>query len=73
MRWQGARDLIRWIGTWSILGGALAVELLRVRRLRRQVAELSGEVVAGGRGAESVPETRFDDRDEAHKGGARYD
>lgn len=73
MRWQGAQDLIRRIGTWSILGGALVVELLQVRRLRRQVAELSNDVAAGGRGAESVPETRFDDRDETHKSGARYD
>lgn len=75
MRWQSARNLIRRIGTWSLLGAgaALAVELLRIRRLRRQAADLSSDAAAGGRGTESVPETRFQERDETHKSGARYD
>jgi hypothetical protein len=70
---QGVLNRVGWMGAWSLLAGALAVELFQTRRLRRRVEELSSEVAAGGIAAEAVPETRFEDRDEAHQSGARYD
>jgi hypothetical protein len=70
---QGVLNRAGWMGAWSLLAGVLAVEAFRARRLRRRVEELSSEVAADGRAAEAVPETRFDDRDEAHRSGARYD
>lgn len=70
---QGILNRMGWMGVWSLLAGALAVEAFRARRLRRRVEELSSEVAAGESVAEAVPETRFDDRDETHQGGARYD
>ena len=69
----GALNRVGWMGAWSLLAGALAVEAFQSRKLRRRVEELSSEVAGGGSAAETVPETRFDDRDEAHQSGARYD
>ena len=73
MSQQGVLNRVGWMGAWSLLAGALAIEAFRTSRLRRRVEELSSEVAAGGSAAEAMPETRFDDRDEAHQGGARYD
>ncbi len=70
MGWLGALGRIGSIGAWSLLAGALALKLLQSRRLRRRVKEPFTEAA---RAAEAVPETRFEDRDEAHRGGARYD
>ncbi len=73
MGWLGALSRVGSIGAWSLLAGALALKLFQSRRLRRRVKELSREAAVGARAAEAVPETRFEDRDEAHRGGARYD
>lgn len=75
MRWHGLLDRFAWVGAWSLIVGVFVVELLQLRQLRwvrRRLAEVSREASTGGRTA-ALPEMRFDDRDETHQGGARYD
>jgi len=60
-------------GAWLVLAGTLIAELVKPRRPRQRTAALSAAMAAGTRTDEAAPESRFEDRDELHQGGAKYD